>query len=89
MFYKIEKIRDIDEFCTCIDDCTGKIELWTEDGDRLNLRSELSRLISVNIILMEAVQIEGIKLFIESSEDVELFRDCIDIVKDDSCAAVQ
>lgn len=44
---KVERITDIDKFFKTIDQCKGKIELITGEGDRLNLKSKLSQYVSL------------------------------------------
>lgn len=44
---KVERIGDIDKFFKTIDQCKGKIELITGEGDRLNLKSKLSQYVSL------------------------------------------
>ena len=41
------KEKDIDKFFAIIDSCKGRVELVTDEGDRLNLRSKLSQYISL------------------------------------------
>ena len=40
---KVSKIKDIEKFFQVVDSCKGKVELVTGEGDRLNLKSKLSR----------------------------------------------
>ena len=47
---KIEHIKDIDRFFQVVDECEGKVELVTSEGDRLNLKSKLSQFISLTNI---------------------------------------
>ena len=44
---KVENIRDINKFFEVIDQCRGKVELVTGEGDRLNLKSKLSQYVSL------------------------------------------
>lgn len=44
--YKLEE-KDLDKFFELIDSCEGRIELVTEEGDRLNLKSKLSQYFSL------------------------------------------
>lgn len=44
---KVHNITDIDKFFKVVDSCTGKVELVTGEGDRLNLKSKLSQVISL------------------------------------------
>lgn len=44
---KVQNITDIDGFFNVINDCKSKVELVTEEGDRLNLKSQLSRYVAL------------------------------------------
>ena len=44
---KVQNITDIDKFFKVIDDCKGRVELVTGEGDRLNLKSKLSQYVSM------------------------------------------
>ena len=44
---KVQNITNIDKFFTVIDECAGKVELVTGEGDRLNLKSKLSQYVSM------------------------------------------
>lgn len=44
---KIDNIKDIDGFFKVVDQCKGKVELVTGEGDRLNLKSKLSQYVSL------------------------------------------
>ena len=40
---KVQNITDIDAFFKVVDNCKGRVELVTGEGDRLNLKSKLSQ----------------------------------------------
>jgi len=44
---KIENIKDPAKFFEVVDQCKGKVELVTGEGDRLNLKSKLSQYVSL------------------------------------------
>lgn len=44
---KVQNITDIDKFFEVIDSCSGKVELVTGEGDRLNLKSKLAQYVSL------------------------------------------
>lgn len=44
---KVQNIKDIDAFFKTVDDCLGRVELVTGEGDRLNLKSKLSQYVSM------------------------------------------
>ena len=37
---KVSNIKDIEKFFEVVDSCSGKVELVTGEGDRLNLKYE-------------------------------------------------
>ena len=44
---KVKNISNPEEFLKVIDSCEGRVELITDDGDRLNLKSKLCQLVSL------------------------------------------
>ena len=44
---KVQNITDIEGFFKVVDECKGKDELVTGEGDRLNLKSKLSQYVSM------------------------------------------
>lgn len=44
---KFENIQDIDGFFEVINGCSGRVELVTEEGDRLNLKSKLTQYLAL------------------------------------------
>ena len=46
---KVQNITDIDKFFEVVDRCSGKVELVTGEGDRLNLKSKLSQYVQSQI----------------------------------------
>ena len=44
---KVQNIKDIDKFFKVIDSCNGKVELVTNEGDRLNLKSKLAQYVAL------------------------------------------
>lgn len=44
---KVSNIKDIQKFFDVVDSCTGRVELVTGEGDRLNLKSKLSQYVSL------------------------------------------
>ena len=43
---KILNVHDTNGFFKAIDECKGKVELVTEEGDRLNLKSKLCQFVA-------------------------------------------
>ena len=44
---RIENISDVTEFFKIVDECKGRVELLTGEGDRLNLKSKLCQFLSM------------------------------------------
>ena len=40
---KVQNIKDIQKFFDVVDSCSGRVELVTGEGDRLNLKSKLAQ----------------------------------------------
>lgn len=57
---KFQNIPDISKFLSVVDRCEGTVELVTEEGDRLNLKSKLCQYVSLGRMFSEgmAPQIE-------------------------------
>ena len=68
---KILGITDVERFIEVVDQCKGKIELVTSEGDRLNLRSKLCQYLALSKIFSEA-KIDEIEIIASEPEDVNL-----------------
>ena len=66
---KVQNITDIDKFFKVIDSCTGKVELVTGEGDRLNLKSKLSQYVSMANIFSDGT-IAELELIAYEPEDI-------------------
>ena len=66
---KVENIKDIDNFFKVIDECKGKVELVTGEGDRLNLKSKLSQYVSLANIFSDGA-IKELELVAYEPEDI-------------------
>ena len=67
---KVENIRDINKFFEVIDQCRGKVELVTGEGDRLNLKSKLSQYVSLANIFSNG-EIPELEIIAYEKEDVD------------------
>lgn len=67
----IKNIVDRAAFFKAVDQCRGKVELITSEGDRLNLKSKLSQYVSLTSIFTEAM-IDRIEVITELDEDMEI-----------------
>ena len=67
---KVENIRDISKFFGVIDQCTGRVELVTGEGDRLNLKSKLWQYVSMANIFSNG-EIPELELIAYEKEDID------------------
>ena len=66
---KVQNITDIDAFFKVIDDCKGRVELVTGEGDRLNLKSKLSQYVSMAKLFSDGT-ISELELLAYEPEDI-------------------
>ena len=66
---KVQNITDIDKFFKVIDSCSGKVELVTGEGDRLNLKSKLSQYVSMANLFSDGT-IDELELVAYEPEDI-------------------
>ncbi len=71
---KVSNITDIDKFFEVLDSCKGRVELVTDEGDRLNLKSRLTQYFSLASIFSEG-KIKEIDIVAYDNEDVEKLMD--------------
>ena len=67
---KVQNITNIDKFFSVIDDCSGKVELVTGEGDRLNLKSKLSQYVSMANIFSNG-EIPELEIIAYEKEDID------------------
>ncbi len=65
---KIFGIHNIKDFYNEVETCTGKVEIVTDQGDRLNLKSKLCQYVAMGEIFHDA-SIGPIEIEIEKAED--------------------
>lgn len=66
---KFNNITDVDKFFEVVDSCKGKVELVSEEGDRLNLKSKLSQYVSLAKIFSDGA-IPELEIIAYEPEDV-------------------
>ena len=67
---KVSNIKDIQKFFDVVDSCTGRVELVTGEGDRLNLKSKLSQYVSLANIFSNG-EIPELEIVASEKEDVD------------------
>lgn len=67
---KVQNITDIDKFFEVVDNCSGRVELVTGEGDRLNLKSKLSQYVSMANIFSNG-EIPELEIIAYEKEDID------------------
>ena len=67
---KIQHINNIEKFFQVIDSCSGKVELVTGEGDRLNLKSKLCQYVSMANIFSNG-EIPELEIIAYEKEDID------------------
>ena len=67
---KVTNIKDVDKFFSVVDSCKGKVELVTGEGDRLNLNSKLSQIVSLANVFTNG-EIPELELVAYEREDID------------------
>ena len=67
---KVQNITDIEAFFKAVDECKGKVELVTGEGDRLNLKSKLCQYVSLANIFSNG-EIPELEIIASEKEDVD------------------
>ncbi len=67
---KIQNINNIEKFFEVVDSCSGKVELVTGEGDRLNLKSKLCQYVSLANIFSNG-EIPELEIIAYEKEDID------------------
>ena len=67
---KVQNIKNIEKFFQVVDKCSGRVELVTGEGDRLNLKSKLSQYVSMANIFSNG-EIPELELIAYEKEDID------------------
>ena len=67
---KVEHISDINKFFDVVEQCKGRVELVTGEGDRLNLKSKLSQYVSMANIFSNG-EIPELEVIAYEKEDTD------------------
>ena len=70
MNMKVQNIKNIDKFFKVVDQCKGRVELVTGEGDRLNLKSKLSQYVSMANIFSNG-EIPELEIVAYEREDID------------------
>lgn len=67
---KVQNITNINRFFEVVDSCSGKVELVTGEGDRLNLKSKLCQYVSMANIFSNG-EIPELEIIAYEKEDID------------------
>jgi hypothetical protein len=67
---KLMNLTNIDGLFKVIDSCSGKVELVTTEGDRLNLKSQLSKYVALANVFTD-FKIDELELVAYEKEDID------------------
>ena len=67
---KVTNIKDVEKFFQVVDSCKGRVELVTGEGDRLNLKSKLSQIVSLANVFTNG-EIPELELVAYEREDID------------------
>ena len=69
---KVLHITDLEKFFKTIDECTGKIELISADGDlRLNLKSKLAQYFALAELFSGGKEVPELEILTYNQEDAD------------------
>lgn len=71
---KVSNISNPKKFFETLAQCKGSVELRTEEGDRLNMKSKLSQYIAMTDIFSNA-EIGEVEIMLSEPEDIALLID--------------
>lgn len=63
-------IKDVEGFMNAVNDCKGKVELVTDQGDILNLKSNLCKYVALSKLVGAKSDIKEIEVKVENPDDV-------------------
>lgn len=72
---KIYNITDAEKFLDTIRQCKGSVELISKQGDRLNLKSELTKYLALSKLFNDNAFINEMELIASDPDDVKLLVD--------------
>ncbi len=72
---KLYNIENAEKFLDVIKQCKGSVELVSKQGDRLNLKSELTKYLAISKLFTDNTFINEMELVASDPEDVKLLMD--------------
>ncbi len=72
---KLYNIENAEKFLDVIKQCKGSVELVSKQGDRLNLKSELTKYLAISKLFTDNTFINEMELIASDPEDIKLLMD--------------
>ncbi len=72
---KIYNIEDVEKFLEIIKGCKGSVELVSKEGDRLNLKSELTKYVAITKLFNDNSYINEMELIASDVDDIKTLMD--------------
>ncbi len=72
---KLYNVNDVEKFLDTIKQCKGSVELVSQQGDRLNLKSELTKYLAITKLFKDDTFINEMELIASDPDDVKLLVD--------------
>ena len=69
---KIYNVENPEKFLEVIKQCKGTVELISQEGDRLNLKSELTKYLALSKLFTDNTLINEMELIASDPDDVKL-----------------
>lgn len=67
---KIYNVENAEKFLEVIKQCKGSVELISKEGDRLNLKSELTKYLAISKLFADDTLINNMELVASDPDDV-------------------
>lgn len=68
---KLFNVKNTEEFFKVVDQCKGTVELVSSQGDRLNLKSQLTKYITITNLFSDESMIKELELVAYDPDDME------------------
>ncbi|MCI9282395.1 MAG: polya polymerase [Lachnospiraceae bacterium] len=68
---KIYNVKSPERFLEIIKQCKGSVELISKQGDRLNLKSELTKYLAISKLFADTTLINDMELIASDPDDVK------------------
>ena len=68
---KIYNVESPEKFLEAIQQCKGSVELISKQGDRLNLKSELTKYLAISKLFADTTLINDMELVASDPDDVK------------------